>query len=110
MMPTMMIGTEIMGTSLFFIHSTRWASRAGRSGLSLQLVDANLQGIQDLNHPHLAALGDGFCGLGVPELAMDEDLAFGAEVGLGDADLSDQPFLAGEGFLGMSPDPEKQAG
>src|SRR4030042_1167296 len=106
-MPTMMIGTEIMGTSLSFIHPDLPIPRADRAGLSLQLVNANLQGIQDLCHPHLAPLGDWLRSLGVPEFTMDEDLAIGAEVGLSRPDFSHQTFLAGKGFFRVGPDHEE---
>src|SRR4030067_1834704 len=106
-MPTMMIGTEIMGTSLFSIKPDLPAPSESRSGLSSHLVNPDLESIQDPDHPHLAPFGDGFSGLGIPELAVDENFALGAEVGLGGSDLPDQPFLPCKGFSGMSPEHQK---
>src|SRR4030067_2491631 len=89
-MPTMMIGTEIMGTSLFSIKPGLPARSESRSGLSSHLVNADLESIQDPDHPHLAPFGDGFSGLGLPELAVDESFALGDEVGLGGSELPPQ--------------------
>src|SRR5512135_2130749 len=61
------------------------------------LLDPDLQILQDLDDADLlAGAHRGARGLGLPELAVDEDLALRGQVGPGRADLAHHALFAGE--------------
>src|SRR5512143_725021 len=79
-------------------------SFSGWSGLA----DAQLEAVEDGEDLDLFSGFNGCLGLGLPELAVDEDPSGGGEVGPGGAGLADHALAPGRDPAGMGLEDERQ--